>query len=33
MMGFGIAVNFALAGYETLIYDLTDETLHRLAGK
>ena len=29
MMGFGIAVNFALAGYETLIYDLTDETLQQ----
>ena len=28
-MGFGIAVNFALAGYPTVIYDLTDEVLER----
>ena len=28
-MGFGIAVNFALAGYPTLIYDLADEILER----
>ena len=28
-MGFGIAVNFALAGYPTVIYDLTDEVLKR----
>ena len=28
-MGFGIAVNFALAGYQTLVYDLTDETLQQ----
>ena len=28
-MGFGIAVNFALAGYPTVVYDLTDEVLER----
>ena len=28
-MGFGIAVNFALAGYPTVIYDLTAEVLER----
>ena len=28
-MGFGIAVNFALAGYPTAIYDLADEVLER----
>lgn len=28
-MGFGIAVNFALAGYPTVVYDLTGEVLER----
>ena len=28
-MGFGIAVNFALAGYPTVVYDLTDDVLAR----
>ncbi len=28
-MGFGIAINFALAGYPTVVYDLTDELLER----
>ena len=28
-IGFGIAVNFALAGYPTVIYDLADEVLER----
>ena len=28
-MGFGIAVNFALAGYPTMVYDLTDDVLER----
>ncbi len=30
-MGFGIAINFALWGYPTVVYDLNDEILEKSA--